>query len=137
MKIGQLALATDTPIDTIRYYESNGVLPRPDRQLSSGYRLYDEADIERLNFVRRAKTLGFTLREIRELLALSQGDDMARVRDAAREKLDDVERKLAELIAIRDGLKALVAACPGQGDLDDCPILDALSHPPTDKAARP
>ena len=127
MKIGQLASATGTPIDTIRYYEAQGVLPRPDRQLSSGYRLYGDADVERLGFIRRAKTLGFTLREISELLSLSAGDDMARVRQAVSEKLADVEQRLRELQRIRDGLHALIAACPGQGAPDACPILDALS----------
>lgn len=128
MQIGQLTKRTGVPIDTIRYYESHGILPAPPRQ-PSGYRAYDDQDVARLQFVQRAKALGFTLREIRDLLDLSgrTGEDMASVRDAAAEKLADVERKLEELSRIRDGLRQLVDACPGHGQLSACPILTALS----------
>lgn len=128
MQIGQLSKRTDTPIDTIRYYERNGVLPAPDRQ-ASGYRSFGDDDVARLRFVRRAKGLGFTLREIRDLLALSSshGADMATVRQAASLRLGEVERKIDELERIRDGLRALVDACPGHGDVTRCPILSSLS----------
>ena len=129
MQIGQLARRTHVPIDTIRYYESHGILPVPIRR-DSGYRSYDDADVARLHFVRRAKALGFTLIEIRELLTLSshREDDMAGMKAAAIEKLADVEDKLTELTRIRDGLKALVASCPGHGTLEQCPILNALAE---------
>ena len=128
MQIGQLAKRTHVPIDTIRYYESHGILPAPARR-NSGYRSYGDADVARLHFVRRAKALGFTLREISELLQLSgrSGEDMARVRGSAAARLADVERKLDELTRIRDGLRQLVTACPGHGGIQDCPILGALS----------
>ena len=128
MQIGQLAKRAGVAVDTVRYYESHGILPSPTRQ-ASGYRSYDDGDVARLLFVRRAKALGFTLREIRELLELSgrRHDDMAVVRDAAALKLADVESKLAELERIRDGLRTLIAACPGHGDMEQCPILGALS----------
>lgn len=127
MKIGQLSRATGLPIDTIRYYEHQGVLPRAERQASSGYRMYDDADVERLQFIRRAKALGFTLGEIRELMAMTQGDDVAAIREAAVSKLADVEERLQDLGRIRDGLKSLVEACPGRGDVDACPIVHALT----------
>jgi len=129
MQIGQLAQRADVPIDTVRYYERHGILPAPARQ-ASGYRLYGDDDVARLRFVRRAKALGFTLAEIRELLALSgrRADDMAGLKAAATEKLGDVEHKLEELTRIRDGLQALVASCPGHGPLDHCPILAALAE---------
>ena len=129
MQIGQLAKRTHVPIDTIRYYESHGILPAPARR-NSGYRSYGDADVARLHFVRRAKALGFTLIEIRELLTLSshREDDMAGMKAAAIEKLADVEDKLTELTRIRDGLKALVASCPGHGTLEQCPILNALAE---------
>lgn len=129
MQIGQLAKRAGVAIDTVRYYERHGILPPPQRQ-ASGYRRYDGEDIARMRFVRRAKALGFTLVEIRDLLALSgrRDDDMAGLKATAAEKLADVERKLDELIRIRDGLKALVASCPGHGALDRCPILAALAE---------
>lgn len=127
MQIGQLAKRTHVPIDTIRYYESHGILPAPARR-NSGYRSYGDADVARLHFLRRAKALGFTLREISELLQLSgrSGEDMAAVRASAAARLADVERKLDELTRIRDGLRQLVTACPGHGGVENCPILGAL-----------
>jgi MerR family transcriptional regulator, copper efflux regulator len=129
MHISQLAKRAGVSIDTVRYYERHDILPLPKRQ-ASGYPQYGELDVARLRFVRRAKGLGFTLVEIRELLALSsrREDDMAGLKSTATEKLADVERKLAELERIRDGLKALVASCPGHGALETCPILAALAE---------
>ncbi len=128
MQIGQLARRSGVPIDTVRYYERNGILPPPQRR-ASGYRQYTDDDVARLRFVRRAKALGFSLAEIRDLLALSSrpADDMAGLKAAAGAKLADVERKLAELIRMRDGLRTLIDACPGHGALERCPILAALS----------
>lgn len=127
MNIGQLSRRTGVPIDTVRYYEKQRLLPPPIRS-ASGYRHYEADDVLRLNFIRRAKVLGFTLDEIRDLLALSSArdGDMAAIRAAAADKLADVERRLAELTRMRDGLRTLVEACPGHGTLDQCPILGAL-----------
>ena len=127
MKIGELARRAQVPIDTVRYYEKHGLLPLPQ---PSGYRSYRSDDVTRLRFVRRAKGLGFTLEEIRELLALSgrREDDMGSLKTAATQKLADVEAKLAELTRIRDGLRTLVEACPGHGALQACPILHALDE---------
>jgi Hg(II)-responsive transcriptional regulator len=128
MQIGELAKSAGVPIDTVRYYERQGILPAP-RRRPSGYRNYDEDDVARLRFIRRAKALGFKLEEIHDLLALTgrRGRSMTRVKTAATAKLADVELKLAELTRVRDGLRKLVAACPGHGDLAQCPILTALS----------
>lgn len=129
MKIGELAQRADVGVDTVRYYEREGLLPKAQR-LASGYRVYDQDDVRRLRFVRRAKALGFTLPEIRELLALSghRQDDMAGMKAAAIEKLADVHAKLSELNRIREGLETLVASCPGHGALAQCPILNALAE---------
>ena len=129
MKIGELAQRADVGVDTVRYYEREGLLPKAQR-LASGYRVYDQDDVRRLRFVRRAKALGFTLPEIRELLALSghRQDDMAGMKAAATEKLADVRTKLAELERVRAGLEALIASCPGHGALAQCPILSALAE---------
>ena len=119
MKIGELASKAEVNIDTVRYYERQGLLPAPQR-LRSGYRQYESEDVSRLRFVRRAKGLGFTLFEIRDLLELSghRDRDMASMKIAAMQKLEDVEEKLAELTRIRDGLKTLVSSCPGHGVLE-------------------
>lgn len=129
MKIGEFAQRAGVGIDTVRYYERHGLLPSPARQ-ASGYRSYSASDIARLRFVRRAKALGFTLQEIRELLALSghPADDMGELKAAATRKLADIEQRLAELVRIRDGLRTLIAVCPGQGALTRCPILSALNE---------
>ncbi|MGH8050941.1 MAG: heavy metal-responsive transcriptional regulator, partial [Arenimonas sp.] len=128
MNIGQLAKLAGVGIDTIRYYEKEAVLPKPHR-LGSGYRRYTQADVARLEFIRRAKALGFTLAEITELLALSGNAqaDMSAVNKAVRQHLATVKTKLAELERIRTGLEALINICPGQGEIKTCPILAALS----------
>jgi MerR family copper efflux transcriptional regulator len=126
MTIGALAKKASVSVDTIRYYERGGLLPRPARR-GSGYREYRDADVKRLRFVRRAGALGFTLAEIAELLSLSADRDVAGVKRRAEQRLTQVEHKIAELTRVRQGLEKLVAACPGHGDLEHCPIIAALS----------
>lgn len=129
MKIGELAKRADVPIDTVRYYEREGLIPPPIRR-ASGYRDYVDADVDRLRFMRRAKGLGFTLHEIRELLSLTamSGHDMAALHAQTQAKLRDVEARIHSLTRIREALQTLVTACPGHGALDQCPILAALSE---------
>jgi len=126
MTIGALAKKASVSVDTIRYYERGGLLPRPARR-GSGYREYRDADVKRLRFVRRAGALGFTLAEIAELLSLSADRDVAGVKRRAEQRLTQVEHKIAELTRVRQGLETLVAACPGHGDVEHCPIIAALS----------
>ncbi len=123
--IGALAKRAGVRIDTVRYYERSGLLA-PKTRLASGYRRYGEIELSRLRFIRRAQALGFTLSEVRDLLALSKRRDVSRVKRAAQGKLADVERKIADLERVRDGLLNLVAACPGHGRAENCPILKAL-----------
>jgi Zn(II)-responsive transcriptional regulator len=125
--IGQLAKRAAVPIDTVRYYERNDLLD-PAGRLPSGYRRYGEPELQRLRFIRRAKALGFTLADIRELLALSDERNVARVKQAAAAKLADIEARIAELERVRRGLHALVEACPGHGRAEACPILNALQE---------
>ncbi|GAB2519285.1 heavy metal-responsive transcriptional regulator [Lysobacter humi (ex Lee et al. 2017)] len=127
MKIGEVARRVGIPIDTVRYYERNGLLPPPARR-ASGYRDYHDSDIARLNFVLRAKALGFTLIEIRELLDLSDAaeGDMGNIRELAASKLQDIEQRIGQLARVRDALKGLVEACPGRGHVSGCPIRSAL-----------
>ena len=125
--IGQLAKRAGVAIDTVRYYERNQLLA-PAGRLESGYRRYGDTELKRLRFIRRAKALGFTLADIRELLSLSDERSVAKVKRAAEAKLADVEQRLAELERIRGGLRSLVAACPGHGRAEACPILNALNE---------
>lgn len=124
--IGTLAKRAGVGIDTVRYYERNGLLS-PRTRLASGYRRYGELEVSRLRFIRRAQALGFTLKEVRELLALSAQRDVGRVKRKAQAKLADVNERIASLERVRDGLSTLIAACPGHGRAADCPILNALS----------
>lgn len=129
MRIGKLSRESGAPIDTIRYYERLGLLPPPMR-LASGYRDYDDGDVQRLSFIRRAKALGFSLAEIKELLDISsaRSADMAPLRERTKATLISVERRIAELERMRAGLRALVDVCPGHGALTHCPILSALKE---------
>ncbi len=124
--IGELAKRAGVAIDTVRYYERSGLL-RPAARLASGYRRYGETELARLRFIRRAKALGFSLDDVAELLGLSAGRNVREVKRAAERKLAEVEQRLADLTRVRDGLAALITACPGHGRAEQCPILGALS----------
>lgn len=125
--IGQLAKRAGVAVDTVRYYERSDLLS-PAGRLASGYRRYGEAELKRLRFIRRAKALGFTLDDVRALLSLSDGRNVAQVKRAAEARLADVEGRIVELERIRGGLRALIKACPGHGRADACPILNALNE---------
>lgn len=127
LTIGRLAQQADVGIDTVRFYERRGLLPEPART-ASGYRLYTPETIDRLNFIRRAKDLGFTLEEIISLLGLqdSRGSKAA-VKELTRRKLEQINNKMQDLGRMRDVLTALEHDCAGTGDVRTCPIIEALS----------
>ena len=129
MHIGRLAAQANVSVDTVRYYERAELLPSPSRT-ASGYRTYPAVTVERLRVIRRAKDLGFSLDEIRDLLALSdqRGTGVSEIREIAARRLADVETRLMELSRLRDGLKQLVDACPGHGDPGVCPIVSAFKE---------
>lgn len=135
LTIGRLAKATGVGIDTVRYYERNGLLPEPPRQLS-GYRAYREEDVQRLRFIRRAKQLGFSLEEIRGLLELSAQNEQGvpGVHATAAARLAELDARINELQRVRDGLRQLVDACPGHGTPHECPILEALTQDGSSKS---
>lgn len=127
LTIGQLAREAGVGVETIRFYEREGLLAEPDR-LPSGYRQYPPDAVERVKFLRRAQWLGFSLRDAKELLALRDdpGADRADVRGRAAGKLADLDTRIAELQAIRAELGRLVAACRGRGPAAGCPIITAI-----------
>jgi MerR family transcriptional regulator, mercuric resistance operon regulatory protein len=129
MAIGALSKRTGTNIETIRYYERGGLLPAPPRS-AGGYRLYGTDHLKRLNFVRRARALGFSLAEVRKLLTLAdqRRRPCAEVRVVAKAHLEDVKAKIADLRQMERVLRDTVARCEA-GSGSHCPMIDALSTP--------
>ena len=128
IQIGQLSKRTACNIETIRYYERIGMLPPPARTVGR-YRIYNTADARRLAFIRRARELGFTLNEIRTLLALSANDSSAPcpdVRELAERHQAEVRAKIADLQAMEHVLADAVRCCVA-GETAGCPIIDTLS----------
>lgn len=125
--IGQLAKATDTKTVTIRYYEKEGLLPSSTRS-ASGYRLYGPAERDRLLFVRRARSLGFSLEEVRELLGLAdrQQAPCDAVDSLVAGHLQQVRQRLADLRALEGELQRLLACCQG-GTIAECRIIESLA----------
>ena len=133
--IGELAARTGTTPEAIRYYERVGVLSPPERRGAGRYRRYGPADVERLGFVRRARELGFSLVEVRDLLGLVDQPERscAEVDQLARAHLEAVNEKLAQLTALKSELERVVGNCEGGLAVADCRILAALGEP----AAKP
>lgn len=139
MSIGRLAARAGVGKETIRYYQRRGLIAPPARRAGGGYPVYGPQIAARLRFIRHAQELGFSLREISQLLELKADPtaDCSKVRTRALERLTDVRRKLASLEHMREALEALVAACPGRGALKVCTILDSLEREPDPNSARP
>lgn len=127
LTIGRLARRAGVGVETIRFYERKRLISKP-RRPERGFRIYPDDTAQRIRFIRHAQELGFTLREIRDLLSL-QADpvaDCSRVRQRAAVKLDEVVGKIDHLRRIEGALKTLVAACPGRGATRICSILEAI-----------
>lgn len=127
LSIGDLARQTGAKVETVRYYERIGLLPAPERT-DSNYRSYDKAHLGRLSFIRRARDLGFSLDQVRELLGLAdQRDRSCEAVDAiARQHLVEVQRKIADLSALHDELADLIGRCR-HGTVADCRIIETLA----------
>ncbi len=127
LTIGQLAKRSGIGIETVRFYERKGLVEEPPRT-DSGYRQYPEDVVARIRFIRRAKELGFKLKEISELLSLRVDPDTkcADVKKQTELKIADVEEKIRVLQGIMTALKKLAASCVGTGPTSECPILEAL-----------
>ena len=124
---GELAKQAGVNVETLRFYERKGLLPKPP-QRASGYREYPTESVGLIRFIKRAQELGFSLAEVRELLALRvrPGVSCAEVRGTAERKAIEVREKIADLRAIERALKKLIASCTGRGPLSECPILENL-----------
>lgn len=127
LTIGQLAQQAGVGVETVRFYERRGLLAEPDRKVS-GYRQYQEEVVERLQFIRSAKELGFTLKEIKELLSLriDPSSSCADVKRRAEAKIADIDSKLRALRKMKQALVKLTQACSGQAPTSECPILESL-----------
>ena len=127
LKVGEVAKRAVVNLQTIHYYEREGLLPKPPRT-ASNYRIYTTEAVRRVRFIKRAQELGFALRDIKELLSLRAaprtrcGD----VRQQARAKLQDIEEKIGTLQGMRRALTKLIGECSGRGPITACPILEAL-----------
>jgi len=128
LTIGQLARASDVGVETIRFYEREGLVS-PSGRRANGYRVYHRDAEQRLGFIRRAKALGFSLGEIRELLALAAPDgDRSEVKAVAEHKLAEIERRIEELQRMRRALGDLTRQCSGHGPVEGCPIIETLNQ---------
>lgn len=128
MQIGEFAKRAGVNVQTVRYYERRGLLPEPQRT-PSGYREYTRDSLERLQFIRRAQELGFTLSEIEELLDLrtDPSTTAAQVKARAEAKMEDIDTRIQDLRQIRHALQHLAGQCRGgSGPTGDCPLLEAM-----------
>ena len=128
LTIGRLAEQAGLGIETVRFYERQGLIPPPPRT-ASNYRIYPEEEVNRLKFIKRAKDLGFTLNEIKELLALQHDPHATKadIKKRTENKIEVIKKKVRDLSRIQEALEHLAGACDGRGPLSDCPILEALT----------
>ena len=129
LTIGQVARRSGIGTETVRFYEREGLIEEPPRN-GSGYRQYPEQAIARIEFTQRAKELGFSLKEIKELLSLSiaPGTTCKDIKNRAQAKITDIEEKLRTLQCMKKALTKVTAACSGRGSVSECPILEAMEQ---------
>lgn len=128
LTISQVAQRAGINLQTVRYYERQGLLA-PMSRTEAGYRLFSPDTVRRIRFIKRAQELGFSLHEIKDLLSLriDSHSTQADIRERARAKLADIERRIHHLEAIHASLLRLIESCRGRGSADDCPILENLN----------
>jgi MerR family transcriptional regulator, copper efflux regulator len=135
MRIGDAARLAGVGVETIRFYERKGLIQQPGTPQHGGYRRYPGETVQAIRFIRQAQELGFSLKEISGLLDIRddpQGDCMD-VQRRAREKLSEVEYKIAQLQKIGGALRGIITSCPSRGGLEGCTIMAALGN--TDEAS--
>jgi len=130
MRIGEVAQEAGVGVETVRYYETRGLIQKPLRPADGGFRVYPADAVYRIRFVRRTQQLGFALKEIGELLELEvdPSSRCADIRVRAEHKLNDVNVRIADLEHISGALKKLIESCPGQGPAQKCSILETLRN---------
>ncbi len=123
---GELAVQSGVNAETIRYYESIALMPEPQRT-AGGHRVYAPPQVQRLNFIRRCREIGFTLEEVRELLSLVDGEQVSckQVKSIAENHLNDIREKIADLKKMEKTLRTMSTQCSGK-DVPECPIIDVL-----------
>lgn len=128
LTIGEVAKQAGVNLETIRYYERRGILREPPRR-PSGYRQYDPEAVRLVRFIKRAQDLGFTLKEIQDLLRLRENPrgNRSQISALAQAKLSDIDKKIQHLQAMRRALEVLLNACACKSRTLDCPIIDALN----------
>lgn len=124
--IGSIAKTTEISVETIRYYEKQGLI-KPAQRRANGYRDYSSETINRIHFILNAKQAGLTLKEINELLSLSTESSSSSVKTLIEGKLDEINEKLKSLIIIQSTLQQLSSSCDGTASISDCPIMDAFN----------
>jgi MerR family transcriptional regulator, copper efflux regulator len=128
MKIGELARGAQVNVETVRFYERSGLLPEP-RRRASGYRDYGPEDLRRLRMIRHARSLGFSLPEAKDLLALGSSDAACEeIQTRVAAKIETVEQKIRALEQLKQTLSDLAASCGTQTGADECPVLAALAE---------
>lgn len=129
LTIGKVAKCANVNLETIRYYERIGLLPETERS-ESGYRQYSKDMVQKIKFIKHAQKLGFSLKEIQELLRLKVDPQVScgDIKQKAEDKISDVEKKIRSLKSIKNVLLELTQACSGVGPIKECPILDALEQ---------
>jgi len=127
LTIGQLAQEAGINPESVRFYEAQNLLPDPPRS-NAGYRLYSRTAVLRIRFIKRAQDLGFSLKEIRELLSLAEDQkaNCVDVRALAQIKMDEISKKIRTLEAMRRSLMVLTESCPGRGSAAKCSILESI-----------
>lgn len=127
LRSSEVAKQARVNVETLRYYERRGLLQKPPRT-DSNYRVYSEEAVRRVRFIKRAQELGFSLKEVKELLSLraTPGAGCADVLNRARLKISDIDEKIRALKGMRKALSNLMAECSGKGPVTDCPILESL-----------
>ncbi len=129
LTIGQVAKASDVGVETVRFYQRQGLIAEPARE-GTQRRRYSQETVARIRFIRGAQNLGFSLKEIEDLMALrlAPGTSKAEIKARAQAKVDEIEEKMRDLQRMRDTLMKLIGSCEGTGTVEDCPILEAFDR---------